>query len=152
MGKKKKKGLLKQVNPEKSNKMIYAVGVGVLILFIIGVFFVLNEDKKRVKDPILNTSKVLIENDNIINAIIGKDNPNKMTVILKEKDKDTMKLIKAKATDLSSIKRKVEFEFIISVGKIENEAYLLKVKDGEISNFRSIKNIGKEASRQRGNE
>ncbi len=139
MGKKKKKGLLKQVNPEKSNKMIYAIGLGVLILFIIGVFFVLNEDKKRVKDPILNTSKVLIENDNIINAIIGKDNPNKMTVILKEKDKDTMKLIKAKATDLSSIKRKIEFEFIISVGKIENEAYLLKVKDGEISNFRSIK-------------
>lgn len=36
---KKKKSLISQINPEKSNKMIYAVVIGLMILFI--VFFIL---------------------------------------------------------------------------------------------------------------
>lgn len=135
---KKKKGLLKKVNPEKSNKMIYAVLIGVFILFMIAVAFVLNEDKKRAVDPIINTQKILKESDEIIDAKINKDNPNLLNIIIKAKGKEVMKFIKTEGIELSKIKRKIEFEIIISIGKIENEVYSLKLKDGDITNFKSL--------------
>lgn len=135
---KKKKGLLKKVNPEKSNKMIYAVLVGVFFLFMIAVAFVLNEDKKRAEDPVLTTQKVLKESDEIIDAKINKDNPNLLNIIIKAKSKEVMKFIKTEGIELSKIKRKIEFEIIISIMKFENEVYSLKLKDGDITNFKSI--------------
>jgi len=136
---KKKKGLKKKINPEKSNKMIYAVGFGVLILFIVGVIFILNEDKKITEDPILGTLKTLKESDKIIDVRLNKDKSDTLNIIIKEKSKELMRFIKKEAIDLSGRKRKIEFEFIISIEKIEKKIYSLKVKDGDITNFRSIK-------------
>jgi len=138
MGKKKKKGLNKRINPEKSNKMIYAVGIGVLILFIVGVSFVLKEDKESAGDPITKMVTKLNKSKNIINAKIDNNIDNTFNIILKDKNKDVLRLIKTEATEISYIKRKKEIEFIIYLSNLKNPIYSLKVKDGKIVNFKSI--------------
>jgi hypothetical protein len=138
MGKKRKKRLITKINPEKSNKMIYAVGVGILILFILGVAFVLREDEKLREGPVQTTINSLKKSDKTIDVKLSENNNNIINVILKEKDKKFIRDIKAEAIDLSDTKRDIKFEFIISISKIENTIYSLKVKGGEIVNFRSL--------------
>lgn len=135
---KKRKGFKKKINPEKSNKMIYAVGIGVLILFIVGVSFVIKEDKKSSVDPITKMIANLQESKNIAKTEIDKSKANAYNIILKDKNKDVLRLIKTEATEISYIKRKIEFEFTIYLSNIENPIYSLRVKDGEIVNFKSI--------------
>ncbi len=138
MGKKKKK-LTKRINPEKSNKMIYAVGGGLLLLFLIAVLFVLNSDQKREEDPVLKTIDTLKESNDILMVKRSQPQSNTLHVVIKEKGKEVMKLIKGEAIELSGVKRDVEYEIIIALQSIDNPVYSLKVKDHEISNFRSIR-------------
>ena len=42
---KKKKKFTKKINPEKSNKMIYAVAGGLALLVIIALVFIISGDK-----------------------------------------------------------------------------------------------------------
>jgi len=118
--------------------MIYAVGVGILILFIFGVALVLKEDKKLREGPVQTTINTLKKSEKTIDVRLSENNNNIINVILKEKDKKFIRDIKAEATDLSDAKRDIEFEFIISISKIENTIYSLKVKGGEIVNFKSL--------------
>jgi hypothetical protein len=58
---KKKKNWRRQINPEKSNKMIYAVGIGLLLLFSVFIFLTIEggspEKKEEWMSSVLNYLK-----------------------------------------------------------------------------------------------
>ena len=76
MGKKKKR-ILQKINPEKSNKMIYAVGVGLVIIF--AVFFILisrgthPENKRELVSGVLG---YLTKTQGIIDLVILPEKNN----------------------------------------------------------------------------
>ncbi len=76
MGKKKKR-ILQKINPEKSNKMIYAVGIGLVIIFT--VFFILisrGTDPENKKELLSGVLRYLTKTQGIIDLVILPEKNN----------------------------------------------------------------------------
>ena len=76
MGKKKRR-ILQKINPEKSNKMIYAVGVGLVIIFT--VFFILisrGTHPKNKRELVSGVLGYLTKTQGIIDLVILPEKNN----------------------------------------------------------------------------
>ena len=133
MGKLKKK-FKKKVNPEKSNKMIIAVVVGVVILFT-AIFFITTGEKAPTdkKELISNTLSYLKKSGGILDTLIFPDE-NRVIIVCNSyiKDIDYNTVAKFAGLKLSNKIKNVEIEVILSKDKKENETHVFTTKNGRL--------------------
>ena len=133
MGKIKKK-FKKKVNPEKSNKMIIAVIVGVVILFT-ALFFITTGKKAPTdkKELISNTLSYLKKSGGILETVIFPDE-NQVIIVCNSyiKEIDYHTVAKFAGLKLSNKIKDVEIEVILSKDKKENKIHTFTTKSGHL--------------------
>jgi hypothetical protein len=134
MKKKKRKSLRKKINPEKSNKMIYAVAGGLAILVIIFLSLTFISDSEQDKTKLmertlsyLKTTKGILEL-----KLIPEENRVILAIDQYIEDKDFKKIARYAGIKLTNRIDDQEFTFVLSQNKIENEFYSLQFKNGNI--------------------
>ncbi len=138
MGKLKKK-FKKKVNPERSNKMIIAVAVGLVIVFLILYIAFAGSggvvDKKDKKAVMEHALKYLKKGQGVsqLNFIPEQ---NKVIIVYDESDEhlDFRTIARLAATRLSNdiIKEEVAIALIKRSDKAQKESFIVFAKDGRV--------------------
>ncbi len=131
--KKKKKNWRRKINPRKSNKMIYAVGIGLILLF--AVFFLLTigggapENKKELMSSVLS---YLNRTDGIIKIEVIPEH-NRVKIVYDSHDKkDFIKIARYAGIKLS-LKLKTEtLEIQLIMENGTDYIYSVVLKNGKI--------------------
>jgi hypothetical protein len=131
MGKLRTK-IKKKVNPEKSNKMIYAVAGGLLLLIIIFLFFTIGRDKVVDKSELMtNTLKYLKRSALEVKTVPDE---NKVFLIFSKdaEEKDFQTIAKFAGLKLSNELGNVECTICLCRGSEEEIVYTAVLKNGQL--------------------
>lgn len=133
---KKKKNLKKKINPEKSNKMIIAVGVGVIIVFTI-LFLVILSPGEAPKDKaaVMEDTLEYVKNGDGIIALKTYPEENRAVVIydsFQEKKFDFVKIARYAAIKLSHKMGDLQVTLVLAKDKEDQPTYTIVLKQGRI--------------------
>ncbi len=103
MGKKKKK-FQKRINPEKSNKMIYAVVAGLALLIAVFLYFTISYDTVENKEELMNDTLKYLKNAEGIIKIDIHHQANNVIIVYEKHIKETKKKDFDKITRYAGIK------------------------------------------------
>jgi len=134
MPKKKKKKILKKVNPEKSNKMIYAVGIGLFIVFVLFFYFIAKSGPETLdKSKALNQSIEYLKHIDGIKKV-DIDEKNFIVSIIYDElfDKDFKKILNFASIRVSNIVKNQIITFRLYKNKSNDLVYEIKAKNGSI--------------------
>ncbi|MCP4216045.1 MAG: hypothetical protein GY765_15445 [bacterium] len=142
---KKKKKLMKRVNPEKSNKMIFAVGGGFLLLIVVFMFFVFSGDSVTDKKELFQDTLEYLEGSEGITEVKRLPDENKV-IIIKERrlkgheiKKDFEKIARYAALKLSYKLENEEITVLLCDVKEDNPIYQVKRNDQKITEEKRFK-------------
>lgn len=140
MGKFRKK-LKKQVNPEKSNKMIIAIGIGTMTLFIVFFILLMNPSTPANKLETINKTLEYLKKDDGILSIKPYPEKNRAIVIFDsfKQNRDYVGIVRYAAIRLSNELGPTEFTVVLSKDKEDQEAYVYVLKSGDL--IREIKKL-----------
>jgi hypothetical protein len=133
---KRKKKWRKKINPEKSNKMIYAVAGGLVIVFIAFVFVMLRggssappEDKENFFGDIL---KYIRRVDGFVDMKIDAPQ-NRVTIVYQEKERvDFVKIAQYAGMKLSNELKDETVEIRLAKNSEDNVQYTFRFQNGRI--------------------
>jgi len=133
---KKRKSLKKKINPEKSNKMIIAIGVGVIIIFSVLFLVILSpgdapKDKAGVMEDTLEYIK---KGDGIISLKTFPEENRAMVIYdsLQEKKFDFVKIARYAAIKLSHKMGDLEVTLVLAKDKADQPTYSFVLKRGRV--------------------
>jgi hypothetical protein len=132
MGKKKKK-ILRKINPEKSNKMIVAVAIGLVMLFALFLFLLIRGgepgDKKAFMESALDYLK---RTEGVIDVVVIPEE-NRVKLIYDALDrKDFRKIARFAGMKVSLKLKKIPMEIALYRENQSVPEYLVVLKNGEI--------------------
>ncbi len=139
MGTKKKKKLKKKINPEKSNKMIIAVAVGIVI--VMAVFFILmilgsgNSTAPADKAVLMKRTLKYLENRDGIAGLKYYPDQNKAVIIYegyKESQNNFPKIAQSAGVMLSNKMGDEELTIVLAKDKEEHVIRSYIIKNGRI--------------------
>ncbi len=89
---KRKKKFTKKINPEKSNKMIYAVAGGLVLLLAVFLFFTLSGEKITNKKEAMDSSLEYLEKLTGLQELKKLPEENKVIIVYDGHDAETEKI------------------------------------------------------------
>jgi predicted butyrate kinase (DUF1464 family) len=133
MGKVKKK-FKKKVNPEKSNKMIYAVVAGLAILIIVFLAFTISKDTVTDKPELMNSTLKYLQTTPGVLELKTLPEENKVMIIYDRytENMDFRKIARYAGMKLSHKLGDQELTVLLCEDKEENSVYSVIVKDGRV--------------------
>jgi len=140
----KKKKFKKKVNPEQSNKMIYAVVAGLAILIIVFLFFTIRSDTVVDKNELMSKSlKYLKKTDGIKELKIFPEE-NRVIIIhdritKQNKNQDFPKIALYAGIKCSHKLGEEELTVLLCEYKEDNKVYSVVLKDGRIVSEKLLK-------------
>ena len=135
MGKMKKK-LKKKVNPGRSNKMIIAVAIGVVIVFVVLFWLMIGSspDTPVNKEEVMNSVLKYLEKGEGILQLKKFPDRNKFIIVYDSyiEKKDFLKIARYAGMKLSNKMGDEEVTVILSKDKESQEVYICVLKNGRI--------------------
>jgi hypothetical protein len=140
MGKVKKK-FKKKVNPEKSNKMIYAVAAGLAILIIVFLAFTISKDTVTDKPELMNNTLKYLKTTPGVLELKTLPEENKVMIVYDRyaEDRDFQKIAWYAGIKLSHKLGDQELTVLLCEDKVENSVYSIVLKDGRVVNEKSLR-------------
>ncbi len=140
----KKKKFKKKVNPEQSNKMIYAVVAGLGILIIVFLFFIIRGDTVVDKNELMTKSLKYLKRTNGIKELKILPKENKVIIIHdriteQNKNQDFPKIALYAGIKCSNKLGEQELTVLLCESKEENKVYSVVLKDGRIVSEKLLK-------------
>ncbi len=140
----KKKKFKKKVNPEQSNKMIYAVVAGLGILIIVFLFFIIRGDTVVDKNELMTKSLKYLKRTNGIKELKILPKENKIIIIHdriteQNKNQDFPKIALYAGIKCSNKLGEQELTVLLCESKEENKVYSVVLKDGRIVSEKLLK-------------
>ncbi|MCP4157084.1 MAG: hypothetical protein GY757_55740 [bacterium] len=134
MGNKKKKKIMKQVRRNKSNKMIYAVAGGLLILISIFLAVTISQDTKIDKKELMTDTLDYLNTTEGILATKLLHEETKAIIIYDPltKDQDFKLIARYAGMKLSNKIGEEELTVILCEKSEDNPVYSYKLKNGEV--------------------
>ncbi len=138
MGKLKKK-IKKKVNPEKSNKMIYAVGAGLLILASVFIYILLSGESSVDKKDVMTNSLAYLKGSAGIKELKPLPEQNKLVIVYDSsvdqtgnRKKDFFKIARYAGIRISNKIDDLEITVQLCKDKEEQTVYTVVLKNGGI--------------------
>lgn len=132
MGKLKKK-FRKTLNQEKSNKMIYAVGIGLALVFVAFIILLSSgSEPKNKEDLIMNTIGYLKKTKGIIGLKIFPDDNTVRLVYDSNDRKDFFKIARYAGIKLSLKIKKEKITIFLFKDTEKNQVYNIVLMDNKI--------------------
>ena len=133
MGKKKKKNWRQQVNPEKSNKMIYAVAIGLGIIFLIVVLTMLLKPQPKEKAEIMNRAVKYLEGTQGVISLKVFPEDNRVLIVYNPTDeKDFLKICRYAGIKLSNKLRDEEIRIELAQVDDTQLVYQVRMENGRL--------------------
>lgn len=129
-----KKNLRKKINPEKSNKMIYAVTIGLGIIFVAFLIFMLSgESTPENKEAFMKKTLTYLEKTTGV-LEVKVDAPNNLvTIVYEDQEKmDFTKVAQYAGLKLSNRMKNETFKVILSKDERPNVQYTFLATNGKI--------------------
>ena len=129
-----KKNLRKKINPEKSNKMIYAVAVGLGIIFVAFLIIMMSGEStpENKEEFIKKTLKYVEKTEGVLDMAIDVD-ANQVTIVYEEKEKiNFAKVAQYAGLKLSHRMPDETFKVILAKDERDNVQYTFLIKDGNV--------------------
>jgi hypothetical protein len=129
-----KKSLRKQINPEKSNKMIYAVAAGLGVIFVAFLIFMLSGDSKpeSKEDFMKNTLAYLEKTEGVLDVAFDVPS-NQVTIVYEEKEKmDFTRVAQYAGLKLSNRMTEETFKIVLAKDERDNIQFTFLIKDGNV--------------------
>lgn len=136
MGKIKKK-YKKKINPEQSNKMIYAVVAGLVILIIVFLIFTLSGEKVMDKNQLMTETLKYLKTTEGISELKILSEENKIIIVYdqyikKNKKMDFQKIARYAGLKLSNKLENEELTILLCEDKEEKKVYSVVLNNGRI--------------------
>lgn len=140
MGKAKKK-FKKKINPEKSNKMIYAVVAGLAILIIVFMVFTISKETVTDKPKVMDNTLKYLETTPGVLELKPLPEENKVIIVYDRytEDRDFQKIARYAGIKLSHKLGDLELTVLLCEDKEENSVYSIVVKDGRVVNEKILR-------------
>jgi len=141
----KKKNLRKKINPEKSNKMIYAVAVGLGIIFVVFIVFMLSGDHTpQDKETLIKHTLKYLEKTTGVSDVKINAPENTVTVIYEETEKmDHARVAQYAGLKLSNKLKDETVKVVLAKGNEESVEYTYLIKNGDVEKVIAGKNADK---------
>lgn len=133
MGKKKKKNWRRQINPEKSNKMIIAVGIGLTILFVAFVLLTTGSGGSKNKaEQMYDSLNYLKKTGGIFDVRIVPEH-NRVKIIYDSQDKkDFTKIARFAGLKLSNKLKSQRLEIQLIRENQDTPHYRVVLENGQV--------------------
>jgi hypothetical protein len=133
----KKKKFKKKVNPEESNKMIYAVVAGLGLLVIVFLYFTIKSDKVVDKNELMAKNLKYLKRTDGIKELKILHEENKVIIIRdrvteQNKNKDFPKITRYAGIKVSNKLGEEYLTVLLCEENEENKLYSVVLKDGRI--------------------
>lgn len=140
MGKKKKK-LRKKINPEKSNKMIYAVAAGLALLIVIFLIFLISGESVVDKNELMTNSLEYVNKIGGVKELKLFPEESKVIIIYDPfvKKKDFAKIARYAGLRLSNKWGEEPLTMLLCEEQESNPVYSVVLKDGRIVDEKRLK-------------
>lgn len=140
MGKIKKK-FKKKINPEKSNKMIYAVVGGLIIFFTVLVILMTSSKTPRDKKELISNTLSYINSSGGINETKIYPDTNRVVIVYNSfvKKVDFVSIARFAALKLSNKLKGEEIEVVLSKDEEKDTEYSFISKNGRMISERVLK-------------
>ncbi len=138
---KAKKKFRKKINPEKSNKMIYAVVAGLALLVIIFLAFTISKDTVTDKPEVMNSTLKYLKTTPGVLQLKPLPEENKVIIVYDHhtEDRDFRKIAWYAGIKLSHKLGDQELTVLLCEDKEENSVYSIVLKDGRVVNEESLR-------------
>ena len=148
---KSKKNLRKRINPEKSNKMIYAVGGGLAIFFALILFLVMRSGTIP-SDPteIMTSTLKYLEKTGGVRDVIREPLADRVTIVYEPVEKvDIIMVTQYAGIRLSHRLPGHELEVRLGRFRPDNLEYIFWVKDGKVLRHKAFTASGESDSAEK---
>lgn len=137
MGKLRTK-IKKKVNPEKSNKMIYAVAGGLVLLMAIFLFFTVGRDNVVDKNELMNKTLKYVKRTGLELKVLPEENKVFFIYDKNAEKRDYQNIVRFAGLRLSNELGDEEFTMILCAGSEEEVVYSTVVKGGRLLSEKSL--------------
>lgn len=126
----------KKVNPESSNKMIYAVGAGLILLVIVFLTYTIMDEQVSDKKEVMNQTLGYLKHNNSFKDLKILPDQNRVVFVYddftrKEREDDLTLAARYAGIKLSNQIKDVEFSVTLCKGKESDERYRGTFKNGK---------------------
>jgi len=140
MGKKKKK-LRKKINPEKSNKMIYAVAAGLTLLIVIFLIFTISKEKVVDKNDLMTKTLEYVKKQGGIKELKLLPDESKVIIVYDPfvKKKNFRTIARYAGVRLSNKWGEEPLIVVLCENEEANKVYSVVLSDGRVIDEKELK-------------
>lgn len=140
MGKKKKK-LRKKINPEKSNKMIYAVAAGLALLIVIFLIFTISGEKVVDKKDLMTKTLEYVKKQGGIKELKLLPDESKVIIVYDPfvKKKNFQTIARYAGVRLSNKWGEEPLVVVLCENEEANKVYSVVLSDGRVIDEKQLK-------------